>query len=343
MSHRHLGGARVGRSALILAPFSRNALEALEKRMPVAYESWTTTRRLFSPEELTQRINQDRLTILIVEADYVFEEVFCNAPSLEFLGVCRNSLDHVDLQAASEHSVQVVNAPGRNSTAVAELTLGLMLGLARQIPSFTQYVSQGRWQDPVEPYICMRGSELNGKTLGILGLGTIGRAVAKLCTAFGMKVVAYDPYLGDPGSKIGTITLQNLETVLQGSDYLSIHTPDTPEAQGLLNKENMARLKHGVYIVNTASHRAIDEDALVDGIRSGRVAGAALDVHRTHPLLPTNPFKGMKEVLLTPHVGGATDETIERQSWMMVEEIQRFLRNLKPRRLVNKSIWRQRG
>ena len=331
------------KSALILAPFSSDALEALREQISVTYESWTSTRKLLSPEELIQRINQEHLNVLIVEADFVFEEVFCGGPSLEFLGVCRNSVDHIDVDAATENGVCVVNSAGRNATAVAELTLGLMLCLARGIPASTRYVAEGDWEDPVEPYICMRGSELGGKTLGILGLGVIGRAVAKLSRAFGMKVVGYDPYLGSPGLKVGGTPLESLETVLGTSDYVSVHTPDTAETQGLLNMDNMVHLKQGAYIINTASYGAIEEGALVEAIRSGQVAGAAMDVHRTHPLPPNSPLNGLKEVLLTPHIGGATDETIDRQSWMMVEDIQRYLRKLKPRRLVNPSVWRRSG
>ena len=326
-----------------MAPFSEEALDILKKQVAVTYESWMRTGVLLSPDELVHRINDERLSILVVEADYVFEEVFSGAPSLEYLGVCRGSVGHIDVDAATEHGVQVVNTPVRNANAVAELTIGLMLCLARQVPALAAYVSDGKWEDPVEPYINMRGTELRNKTLGVLGMGTIGRSVAKLAKGFGMKVIGYDPYAEPLGTKIGGVPLETLTGLLETSDYLSVHTPDTAETQGLLSGENMGHLKDGVYIINTASYWAIDEAALVSAIRSGCVAGVAMDVHRTHPIPPNSPLLNMKEALLTPHIGGATAETIERQSTMMVEDIQRYLRKLKPRRLVNKSVWRKLG
>ncbi len=331
------------RAALILAPFSEDALDRLGKHVRVSYESWLDTGELLSPDDMARRINDDGLSILVVEADYVFEEVFADTPGLEFLGVCRSSLGHIDVDAATAHGVLVVNTPGRNANAVAELTLGLMLSLARGIPSSDRYVSEGRWEDPVGPYTHMRGDELGGKTLGLLGFGAIGRAVSKRARSFGMKVIAYDPYLGAPGTRLGGARLESLETLLEASDYLSVHTPDTGETRGLVNKDNASLLKRGVYIINTASYWAIDEDALVDALRSGQVGAVAMDVHRTHPISPNSPLLAMDNALLTPHIGGATAETIQRHSMMMVEDIRRYLRGHRPRRLVNNSVWGQVG
>ena len=333
----------VSKAALILAPFTSRALDTLGLSLQVTYESWTETRKLYAPEELAGRINKEHISILVVEADFVFDEVFREAPGLEFLGVCRNSLDHIDLEAATEAGVLVVNTPGRNANAVAELTLGLMLCLARRLPSVSQYVREGRWEDPVAPYIEMRGTELRGKTLGILGLGTIGRSVAGLATAFGMKVIAYDPGINATDDRVDAVRLDSLENVLEAADFLSIHTPDTSCTEGLLDETRLAHLKVGAYIINTASYHAIDEEALVSGIRSGRIAGAALDVHRTHPILPTSPLKDLEQVILTPHIGGATSDTVACHSRMMTEDIGRYLQRQKPHNLVNPSAWRQRG
>ena len=328
---------------MVLAPFSRDALDALGQSVPVTYESWTETRRLYSPQELSRRINSENISLLIVEADFVFDEVFQESGPLRFLGVCRNGLDHIDVKAATENGVAVVNAPGRNTQAVAELTLGLMLALARNIPRLDSCVKDGGWQDPVGPYISMRGVELHGKTLGIVGLGSIGRSVARLGEALGMRVLAYDPYAGDRGKKVAGALLETLEQVLQASDFLSVHTPNTPETEGLLDSRRLGLTKPGCFIINTAAYHAIEEGALVEHLRSGHVAGAALDVHRSHPIPPSSPLLKLENVILTPHVGGATDGTIERQSWTMVEEIRLFLEGRRPRHLVNGEVWRRRG
>ena len=334
---------RESERALILAPFTQDALGSLAHTISVTYESWTDTRRLYSPPELSDRINMEGISILVVEADFVFDEVFQQSKPLKLLGSCRNGLDHIDVEAATEHGVAVVNTPGRNSQGVAELTISLMLSLARGIPRLNGYVREGRWQDPIEPYISMRGVELHGRTLGIIGLGSIGRNVARLGKAFGMHTIAYDPYVGTPGSRKAGATLGTLEQVLESSDFLSIHTPGTPETERMLDRRCLGMMKAGSYIINTASYHVIEEDALVEHLKSGHIAGAALDVHRTHPILPSGPLLELENVILTPHIGGATDGTVERQSWIIVDEIHRFLRGRRPRHLVNRKVWRKAG
>ena len=332
-----------GHAALVLAPFSEDALEALKRLLRVTYESWTDTRKLYSPDDLSRRLNREGFSVLVVEADFVFEEVFQGANGLKMLGVCRNNLDHVDLEAATEHGVAVVNTPGRNAQGVAELTLGLMISLARGICDHDKYVKNGKWESPVEPYISMRGVELKGKTLGIIGLGSIGRIVARLGRAFGMRVLAYDPWTEVKRAPKGTALLETLEEVVQGADFLSVHASDSPDTVGLLDRRRLSLMKPGAYILNTAAYSIIEEGALVEGLQSGRIAGAALDVHRTHPITPTSPLLKLKNVVLVPHIGGATDGTVELQSWTMVDEIGRFLRGTRPRHLVNRDIWRRRG
>ena len=309
----------------------------------VEYESWTDTRKLYSPGNLSNRLNDERFSVLVVEADFVFEEVFRDSKSLRLLGVCRNSLDHVDVEAATAQGVAVVNTPARNAQGVAELTLGLMIALARGICDHDEYVKNGKWENPVEPYISMRGVELSGKTLGIIGLGSVGRIVARLGRAFGMHVLAYDPWVGTPGISKGSAMLANLEEVIQRADFLSIHASNSPDTTGLLDSRRLNMIKPGAYVLNTASYPIIDEAALVECLESGRIAGAALDVHRTHPIAPDSPMLKLKNVVLVPHVGGATDGTVQRQSWTMVEEIGRFLHGKRPRHLVNREIWRRRG
>ena len=328
------------KSALVLAPFSQDALEDLGRSLRVSYESWTDTRLLYSPEELSRRINEESIGYLVIEADFVFDQVFQDASPLELLGVCRNSLDHVDVAAATQHGVAVVHTPGRNAQAVAELTLGLMLSLARGIPRLNSYVREGRWENPVEPYMTMRGVELNGNTLGIIGLGAIGRKVARLARAFGMKVVAFDPYAGDLGRNVAGAMMASLDEVLMTSDFVSVHTPDTSEVEGMLSRQRLGTMKGGSYIINTAAHSVIDEEALLDHLKFGHIAGAAVDVHRTHPVLSSSPLLGLDNVIFTPHIGGATEATVERQSRMMVEDIRRFLQGQRPRHLAKAQVWR---
>ena len=325
--------------ALVLAPFSKEALESLGRLMPITHESWTETKMLYDPEELGLRMKEEGTSHLIVEADFIFEEVFQQASDLRFLGVCRSALDHVDLVAATEHNVLVVNTPGRNAEAVAELTIALMLSLARRVPSLDSYVKTGGWENPLDGYINHQGIELRGKTLGLVGLGAMGGAVSKLATSMGMEVLAFDPFAGVPGQRKSGALLVSLEQLLRESLFLSLHAPAEDDTRGLIGEEELGAMRKGAYLINTAFYEMVEEDALVKALASGRLAGAALDVHESHPISPTSPLLKLSNVLLTPHVGGATGETVERHSAMILQDIERHLQGVKPLNLVNPEVW----
>lgn len=308
--------------------------------MPVEYESWTETRSLQDPEELGPRLQREKITHLVVEADFIFEEVFQSAPNLQFLGICRAALNHVDLPSATEHGVVVVNTPGRNARAVAEITIGLILSLARRIPYLDSYLKSGRWQDPVDGYVNHRGLELHRQTLGIVGLGAVGKVVSNLAAAFGMNVLAHDPYAGRIGEQHNSATLVTLDQLLQQSNFLSLHAPRTPETTGMLGPDELSTLPSGAFLVNTAFYEIVREDALVQALTTGKLAGAALDVHETHPISPASPLLKLPNVILTPHVGGATDGTVRRHSEMILNDIHRHLRGEKPVNLVNPEVWK---
>ena len=329
--------------ALVLAPFTAEALSALRALMPLAYEPWTETQKLHDPEELAARINAENITVLIVEADFMVEELFQAAQPLRFAAMCRAALNQVDLEAATRHGVIVVHTPGRNAQGVAELTLGLMLALARRIPQAHAYVHQGQWQDPVEPYINMGGVELAGKGLGIVGLGATGRRVARMGRAVGMRVVAYDPYAGPLGARRAGAVLTSVEDLLRTSDFVTLHAPETPETEGLLDAPRFTQMRAGSYLVNVSSPALVNQKALLAALAEGPLAGAAFDVHEAHPIPPNSPLLGLDNVVLTPHIGGATDGTRHRQSWMVLEDLQRFLAGRRPRHLANAAAWRRHG
>jgi len=325
--------------ALVLAPFHPQALEKLQSLVAVTYESWMDTRRLLSPEELVARIEGEGLQIVVVEADFIFEEVFQNTEKLRFVGVCRNAVNNVDVAAATEHGVLVVNTPARNAIAVAELTIGLMLALARRLPAAHSLVKEGRWLDPVAPYISWRGTELAGKVAGIVGFGAIGAEVAKRLRAFDMEILVYDPYVASAKvAKAGARPVA-LPALMRAADFVTIHCPLTPETTGLIGAEEIALMKPTAYLINTASWEVVEEKALYQALIQGGIAGAAFDTFETHPVSPQSPFLKLDNVVLTPHLGGATDGTVARYSWMMVEDIERFLKGKRPKNLVNPEAW----
>jgi D-3-phosphoglycerate dehydrogenase / 2-oxoglutarate reductase len=330
-------------NTLVLAPFSDDGLAALRSVGSVRYEPWTQTKELHDPEELGTRLRDQGFQALVVEADFLFEELFAQAHGLRFAAICRAALNQVDLDAATEHRVVVVHTPGRNAQAVAEMVMGLVYSLARHIPQASSYVSTGRWQDPTEAYTAFRGRELADATLGVIGFGAIGKSVAKLARNLGMHVVAYDPYV-QPGSR-GTagVRFVDLETLLRAGDFITLHVPETPETTGLINGDLLSLVRPSAYIVNVTSPAVVDQNALASALREGRLAGAAMDVHDAHPIPSNSPFLGMPNVLLTPHIGGATHETVQRHSQMVVSDMQRFLKGQRPRHLANPAVWRRHG
>lgn len=329
--------------ALILAPFWPPALDRLRRRLEVDYQSWMDSRRLLSPEDLVTRIVDGGIGILVVEADYVFSEVFEQAPVLKFVGVCRGTVTNVDVEAATRCGVLVVNTPARNAIAVAELTIGLILSLARQIPAAHSLVRSGGWQDPVEAYFSLRGQELAGNTAGIIGLGAIGYEVARRLRAFDMSILACDPYASP--ERISSLGGQmvGLERLMAASDIISLHCPPLPETEGIINSERLALMKSTAFLVNTSAASLVDETALVQALRERRIAGAAVDVFPSHPVTPGHHLLGLDNVVLTPHIGGATEGTVRRHSLMMAEDIERFLQGQRPHNLVNPAAWRPGG
>ncbi len=321
--------------SLVLAPFSSDGIARLQALGTVVHEPWTETQTLWDPEELGARLAGEGFDALVVEADFVFEELFAAAPGLRIVAVCRGALNQVDMDAATEQGVAVVHTPGRNARAVAELVIGQMFALARQTAEAERYVREGRWSDPTDAYTRFQGRELAGATLGVVGLGAIGGAVARLAVGIGMRTLAHDLYV----AQMNEVELVELDDLLRAADFVSLHVPDTDSTAGMLNADRIAAMKRGAFLVNVTSPYVVDQRALAEALAAGRLAGAALDVHEAHPIPPDSPFLGLPNVLLTPHIGGATRETIERHSAMAAEDLERFAAGVRPVRLANPDVW----
>jgi phosphoglycerate dehydrogenase-like enzyme len=331
--------------ALILVPFHPDALARLREHGEVVYESWLDTGTLTDPEELGARLSAEGFDVLITEADFVFEETFAAAPNLKFVGVCRGETGaHVDVDAATQRGVLVVNTPGRNAVAVAELTIGLMVSLARRIPAADAMIHAGQWQSAVDNLTQWQGVELAGKTAGLVGLGAVGREVAKRLAAFGTRVIATDPH-PQPFSQTGRreftfspqqreeqsqVDLVPLNDLLRQSDFVSLHCPLNAETKGMIGARELARMQPSAFLVNTARAAIVDEAALIAALREKRIAGAGLDVHLVEPLPPNSPWLALPNVILTPHIGGATADVVRHHSEMIVADVERWLRGERP-------------
>ena len=322
--------------ALILAPFESGHLLRLQPHLELVHRSWLDTRKLVAPDELAAELNSRGIAVLIVEADFVLDETIESADGLRLIGVCRTSTNAIDIESATAKGILVVNTPGRNAQAVAEHAVGLMLALARRVPSAHEYVRDGRWQHPMEPYVSMRGVELAGRTLGVVGLGAIGRRTASMGAALGMAVMAHDPYVSYAPDGV---VMSGLEELMERADFVTVHVPLTPETEGLLDGGLLSLMRESAFLVNCSDSAIIEQAPLVDALVNRRIAGAALDVFETHPVAPDSPLLALDNVVLSPHLGGATEETIERHSRMMADDILRFLNGKRPVNLVNPDAW----
>lgn len=250
----------------------------------------------------------------------VVPAVFDAAPRLKVVGRAGVGVDNVDLNAAKQHQVTVVNSPLATTVAVAELTMSLMLSMVRDIPRADTAMKNGKWLKKE-----LEGAELFNKTLGIIGYGRIGQAVAKRAAAFDMRIVAFDPLRKtDDVCQTGCEPM-TLDQLLAEADFISLHTPLNPQTRGMLGPDQFAKMKDGVYLIDAARGGVVDEEALLNALNAGKVAGAGLDVFGTEPP-GAIPLVCHPHVVATPHVGAQTVEAQQRAAYDIATEILRALR-----------------
>ncbi|MFH9425694.1 phosphoglycerate dehydrogenase [Streptomyces sp. NPDC017529] len=265
---------------------------------------------------------------IVAGTDQFTAEVLEAAPLLRVVGRCGAGYDNVDVAAATRRGVAVTHTPGANRRSVAEYVLGLLVCCARGIPRNAADVRAGGWPQP-------GGRELGGATLGIVGLGSIGQAVARLGLALGMRVLAYDPHLDRAFlEETGTRALP-LADVLRESDFVTLHIALDATTRHLIDAAALRRLKPGAYLINTARGGVLDEDALAGALARGELAGAALDVLEREPLPAGSPLRGLDNVLVTGHIAGATVEARSRSSLSAAHQVLDVLRGQAPAHLVN--------
>ncbi|QHN04641.1 phosphoglycerate dehydrogenase [Granulicella sp. WH15] len=262
----------------------------------------------------------DADALIVRSAVQVDAKLLESAPKLRVIGRAGVGVDNIDTAAATHSGIVVMNTPGANAVAVAELTLGLMISMGRSIPRANSTTHAGKWDKK-----SLQGSELRGKTLGIVGLGRIGLEVARRAKAFGMELIGYDPFIAPVIARENDVTLVSIDTIFNESDYLTLHVGLTPQTEGLINAQSIAIMKPGIRIVNCARGELIVDEALVEGLKSGKVGGAALDVFRQEPL-KESPYFGLDNVLLSPHIAGSTDEAQEAIGIQLAMQVRDYLK-----------------
>jgi len=271
----------------------------------------------------------DADALIVRSATKVTAELLDKAAKLRAVGRAGVGVDNIDLEAATKRGVLVMSTPGGNAISVAEHTFALLLALARQVPRLDKAIHEGRWEKS-----SAAGTEVRGKTLGLIGLGRIGTEVAVRAEAFDMRVLAYDPYISEAAAREVSVELVPLEKLLAESDFVSLHTALSPATQNLINAATIEKMKKGARLINTARGELIDEAALAEALKSGKLAGAAVDVFAEEP--PKNsPLVGLPNVIATPHVAGSTTEAQEEVGTQVAVQIRDYLADGIIRNAVN--------
>jgi D-3-phosphoglycerate dehydrogenase len=261
---------------------------------------------------------KDADALIVRSATKVTPELMDKAPHLRVVGRAGVGVDNINLDEATKRGILVMSTPGGSSVSVAEHTFALLLALVRQLPQFDASMRQGKWEKSSS------GAEVRGKTLGLIGLGRIGSEVASRAEAFDMRVIAYDPFISEAAARELSVELVPLETLYAESDFISLHTAVSPQTQGMINAETIGKMKKGVRIVNAARGELINEADLAAALKSGQVAGAALDVFAEEP--PKNsPLVGLPNVIATPHVAGSTAEAQEELGNQVAVQVRDYL------------------
>jgi len=306
--------------ALIAAPIHKDAVKLLEDAgIQVVYREYP------SEKELSELVTD--IDILLVRSKpLVTAEVISKAEKLKIIARAGVGLDNIDVKVAEAKGIKVINTPEAPTRSVAELTIGLMLAVARKIAYSDRKMREGRWVKKEA-----EGVELKGKTLGIIGFGRIGREVAAIASkGLGMKILYYDVYRASPEveKELGA-TYVDLETLARESDVVSVHVPLTSETRGLVSEGLLKLMKKNAILINTSRGAVVDTKALIKALNEGWIAGAGLDVYEEEPLPPNHPLTQLDNVVLTPHIGASTEEAQERAGIDAVKKILELIKELK--------------
>lgn len=327
--------------ALVTAEFTPEGLARLEGLgYAVTTAGWGWTGEPLDGDGLAAAVDGSQLLVCEVEA---VDAAVLASSGLRVVATARGTPSNIDLDAATASGVPVLHAPGRNAGSVADFVVGLLLVQARGIARGQTHLRQRGWHvDGQVPYLHFRGRELADLVVGLVGYGAVGRAVARrLRGGFGTRVLACDP--PRPPEPGGDAEAADLDALLAASDVVSLHVPDTPATRGLIGAEAFARMRSGALLINTARGRVVDEAALVDALRGGVIAGAALDVFATEPLPRDHPLLGLDNVTLTPHLAGAADDVVAHHTRMICDDLERLAAGARPAHLANPAVWPPRS
>ncbi|HEY1826498.1 MAG TPA: NAD(P)-dependent oxidoreductase [Acidimicrobiales bacterium] len=317
--------------ALVTAAVSGPGLDLLHQLADLVLDSWLDqpSLRIYNATQLAERVAAEGANMVVVESDVCGAELY--EQPIMAVASCRGDPNNVDVAAATAAGVPVLRAPGRNADAVAELAVALLFAATRGVVPADADVRAGEiYRDGKIPYQRFRAWELAGKTVGLVGLGAVGRALRWRLRGLGMDVLAYDPYAPDATS--------SLDELFERSDVISIHAPVTEDTTGMINADAFAKMRDGVVYLNTARAKIHDTDALVAALASGKVGAAGLDHFEGEFLATDHPLTTFPNVVLTPHIGGATYDTESNHTKTIADDLCRLMAGARPLNIVNPEV-----
>jgi glyoxylate reductase len=288
------------------------------------------------PRDLFKQKVKDKTGLIAMAVDRVDEEIFDAAKSLTVVSTVSVGVDHIDIEAATERGIMITNTPEVLTETTADLAFALLMTVARRIGEAERYVRSGKWEIPM--YRRLLGTDIHGKTLGIIGFGRIGRAVAKRAFGFGMKIVYYDIVRADEAVESDLNSrFMLLDELLSTADFVSLHVPLDKSTEKMIDQKKLGLMKESAFLINSSRGKVIDERALIEALKDKRIAGAALDVFETEPHLPGELLE-METIVLTPHIGSASYETRKKMAELAVENCTLALEGKKPRYVLNPEV-----
>lgn len=319
--------------ALVTAQLTEKGIQLLSQHLSLSFGGWGYEGIKLTPEQLVERAQG--YEILIIGYEDINEYVLQNLPNLKYIACTRGGIENIDVEMVKRYGVVLSNTPGRNASAVADLTLGLMISVSRFIPQTYRLIMDRRWDEvPWDiagntPFKRFAGWELEGKTLGLIGYGAIGKKVAKRALGFDMNIVVYDPYLSQQHVE-GVAKLVDLDSLLAQSDFVSLHCKLSQQTHGLINKQALSKMKESSYLINTARGGLVVEEDLFVSLKEKKIAGAALDALIEEPMQQNHPFLELTNLIVTPHIGGASHDILNHQTAMILEDVLYFLDGKRP-------------
>ena len=317
--------------AFVSAQLTQEGLDQLAQYAQIKLGGWGHTGKKLTPEELVKAASDCEIMVICYEEinDYVLDHL----PNLKLIACSRGGVENIDRQAVRRHSVWVTSAPGRNANAVAELTVGLMISALRHIPKTHHYIMSQQW-DKVPwdiagntSFKTFDGYELCGKTIGLVGYGAIARRVAKLLSGFDVKLIAYDPFLTQWPEGVTSV---DWEKLFSTADVVSLHCKLSDTTRGMVNRAALQHMKPTSIFINTARGALVDEYALYEALAGGQIACAALDAQVHEPMFHDSKFLTLDNIILTPHIGGASRDIIAQQTRIVMEDVTAYFETGKP-------------